>query len=195
MDPANRIDEIIAQLRPQTTRTEADPRVVVVMTCAIAGAGKSTFSKAFVKAHPNFERLTLDGILAEKHGIYGVDYAPDKYEGYLDEAAEECLLRLRRLVADGRRDVVFDRAFWNRADRDEAKRLVESLGARWVLVHLKTPDRATLWERICRRREVEVNADSAYLITEDVLDMYLDGFEVPVGEGEIVVDTSVPKGE
>lgn len=146
-----------------------------------------------MRAQPNFERLTLDGILAEQHGIYGADYAPDEYDAHLDEAAAECLLRLRRLVADGAKDVVFDRAFWNRADRDEAKRLVESLGARWVLVHLKTPDRATLRERIRRRREVEVNADSAYLITEDVLDMYLEGFEVPVGEGEIVVDTSVPK--
>ncbi|KAI0814274.1 ATP/GTP-binding protein [Xylaria sp. FL0064] len=184
------MDDTIVKLQPHILRTGADPRPIVVMTCGIAGSGKSTLSKALVKAHPNFERLTLDGILAEKHGIFGVDYAPEKYSAYLDEAAEECLTRLRRLLTEGSKDVVFDRAFWNKPDRDEAKKLIESLGARWVLVYLKAPDKATLWQRICKRREVELNADSAYLITQDVLDMYCSGFEEPVGEGAITVDTS-----
>ncbi|KAI1271281.1 ATP/GTP-binding protein [Xylaria sp. FL0933] len=186
------MDDTIAKLRPLILRTGADPRPVVVMTCGIAGSGKSTLSKALVAAHPNFERLTLDGILAEKHGIFGVDYAPEKYPAYLDEAAEECLTRLRRLLTEGSKDVVFDRAFWNKPDRDEAKKLIESLGARWVLVYLKAPDKATLWQRICKRREVELNADSAYLITQDVLDMYCSGFEEPVDEGAITVDAGAP---
>ncbi|TGJ80888.1 hypothetical protein E0Z10_g7888 [Xylaria hypoxylon] len=182
----------IAKLRPQIIRTEVDPRPVVVMTCGIAGAGKSTLSKALVSAYSNFERLSLDGILAEQHGIFNVDYAPEKYSTYLDEAAEECKARLTRLLTEGSRDVVFDRAFWNKEDRDEAKNLIESLGARWVLVYLKAPDKATLWRRICQRREAELNADCAYQITQDILDMYWTGFEQPVGEGEIVVDTSTP---
>ncbi|RWA06850.1 hypothetical protein EKO27_g8247 [Xylaria grammica] len=186
------MEATITKLRPHILRSEADPRPVVVMTCGIAGAGKSTLSKALVAAHPNFARLTLDGILAEKHGIFGADYAPENYPAYLDEAAQECHARLSQLLTEGRRDVVFDRAFWNKEDRDEAKAIIERLGARWVLVYLKAPDKATLWQRICHRREVEVNADSAYQITEDILDMYWSGFEQPVGEGEIVVDTRAP---
>ncbi|KAI0514699.1 P-loop containing nucleoside triphosphate hydrolase protein [Xylaria bambusicola] len=185
------MENVIATLRPQILRTESNPsQPVVVMTCGIAGAGKSTFSKALVAAHPNFERLSLDNILASKHGLYSVDYAPEKYPEYLDEAAEECLARLKRLLTEENRDVVFDRAFWNKPDRDEAKSLIESLGARWVLVYLKAPDKETLWKRICRRREVEVNADCAYQITPDILDMYWSGFEEPVDEGAITVDTS-----
>ncbi|KAF2967420.1 hypothetical protein GQX73_g6153 [Xylaria multiplex] len=186
------MDGTIRKLLPRILRSEADSRSVVVMTCGIAGAGKSTFSKALVLAHPNFERLTLDGIVAEKHGIFKADYAPENYPAYLDEAADECATRLTRLLKEGSKDVVFDRAFWNKADRDEAKNLIESLGARWVLVYLKAPDKATLWQRICHRREVEVNADCAYEITQDILDMYWTGFEEPISEGEIVVDTSTP---
>ncbi|KAI1292972.1 ATP/GTP-binding protein [Xylaria venustula] len=185
------MDDTIAKLQSHILRTEADPRPVVVMTCGIAGSGKSTLSKALVAAHPNFERLTLDGILAGQHGIFNVDYAPEKYADYLDEAAEECKARLTDLLEEGCRDVVFDRAFWNKQDRDEAKNIIETLGARWVLVYLKRPDKATLWQRICKRREVGLNADNAYEITHEVLDMYWSGFEEPIGEGAIMVDTSI----
>ncbi|KAI0870056.1 ATP/GTP-binding protein [Hypoxylon argillaceum] len=186
------MESTIARLRPQILRTEADPRPVVVMTCGIAGAGKSTLSKALVSAYPNFERLSIDGIVAEQHGIFAVDYAPENYSTYLDDASRECSARLTRLLTETKRDVVFDRAFWNKEDRDEAKKLIESLGARWVLVYLKAPDKATLWQRIGQRREAELNADCAYNITQEILDMYWSGFEEPVGEGAIVVDTSRP---
>ncbi|KAI0458278.1 ATP/GTP-binding protein [Xylaria acuta] len=189
------MDDIIARLRPQIFRTEADPRPVVVMTCGIAGSGKSTFSKALVSAHLNFDRLSFDGVLAEQHGIFGVDYPPEKYEAYQEEAAQECKERLTRLLTDGSRDVVYDRAFWNKAYRDEAKEQITTLGARWVLVYIQAPDKPTLWRRICQRREAQLNPDCAYLITQDVLDMYWTGFEKPAGEGEIVVDTGGPLNE
>jgi predicted kinase len=159
-------------------------------TNAALGAGKSTFSKALVSAHPNFERLSIDEILAQQHGIFAVDYAPEKYAPYLEEAAQACLSRLTDLLREGNRDVVFDRAFWNKEDRDGAKELIESLGARWVLVYLQAPDKPTLWKRICQRRKVEINANCAYQITPEILDMYWNGFEAPAGEGEIVVDTT-----
>lgn len=43
---------------------------------------------------------------------------------------------------------------------------------------------------IVRKREVQLNADSAYLITPGVPDVYWDGFEKPVDESEMVIDTS-----
>ncbi|KAI1112523.1 ATP/GTP-binding protein [Nemania sp. NC0429] len=186
------MDGTIAKLRPRILRTEADPRPVVVMTCGIAGSGKSTLSKALVTAHSDFERISIDGIVVEQHGIFGTDYAPEKYPEYLDEAADELTDRLKRILTEGNKNVVLDRAHWNKKDRDEAKEIIQSLGARWVLVYLKGPDKATLWQRICRRREDGLNADNAYEITPDILDMYWSGFEEPVDEGETVIDTRVP---
>ncbi|KAI0397603.1 ATP/GTP-binding protein [Xylariaceae sp. FL0594] len=222
------MEEIIEQLLPRISRSASDPRPVVVMMCGIAGAGKSTLSKALVSALPSFTRLSLDGIVAEKHGICGVDYdnANGEYDRYLDEAWEECKRRLAGFLRpttapsspltstststkpqEGKaKDVVFDRAFWNKADRDEARRLISDLGGRSVLLYLKAPDKETLWRRICGRREEalgmsadgggkgkgrgKLNADCAFEITPEILDMYWSGFEEPgEDEGAIVVDT------
>ncbi|KAI0196445.1 ATP/GTP-binding protein [Astrocystis sublimbata] len=189
------ITGIVESLRPHLARTEADPRPVVLMTCGIAGAGKSTLSQAVVASHPNFDRLSIDAILAEKHGLFDVDYAPDMYMTYLEEAADECQERLTRLLAERDRDVVFDRAFWNKEDRDQAKKHIEKLGARWVLAYLKAPDKVTHWRRICARGQEQITSDCAYQITPEILDMYWEGFEEPIGEGEIVFLTGDANNE
>ncbi|KAI0148545.1 ATP/GTP-binding protein [Xylariaceae sp. FL1272] len=185
------MEDTVAWLWPQMSRSKEDPRPVVVMTCGIAGSGKSTLSKTIVSMHPNFERISGDGIVAENHGIYGVDYAPEMYSDYLDEAWTESKSRLTQaLLRESAKDVVLDRAFWNKEYRDEAKALIESLQARWVLVYLKAPSKETLWQRIQARRRVGIDADSAYEITQDILTVYWNGFEEPIGEGEIVVHTA-----
>ena len=45
------------------------------------GAGKSTLSSAIVDAFPSFTRLSIDAIVADRHGIYNVDYPPSQYVG------------------------------------------------------------------------------------------------------------------
>lgn len=88
-------------------------------------------------------------------------------------------------------NLVLDRSFYAKADRDEYRALAEDAGARVVLVFLDA-DRDVLWRRIGKRweRRAEgrgVDADSAMDVTEEVLDAYLAGFERPSGEGEVVI--------
>ena len=90
---------------------------------------------------------------------------------------------------EGKHDLVLDRAFYAKDDRETYKKLVEENAARWVLVYLKAP-KEVLWQRIQARRAAEVNADSALVISKELLDSFYDGFDVPNGEGEIVVDTN-----
>jgi hypothetical protein len=45
-----------------------------------------------------------------------------------------------------------------------------------------------LWRRIQERRAKGVDADSALDIGEELLSSYVEGFDVPNGEGEIVVE-------
>jgi predicted kinase len=80
-----------------------------------------------------------------------------------------------------------DRSFWNRADREEFRAMVEKAGARWVLVAFR-PDKDVLWRRIRERRQEEVNADSSLDISEELFERYVKGFEMPGGEGEIIID-------
>ena len=81
-----------------------------------------------------------------------------------------------------------DRAFYAKEDRELYTQIVEQGGGRTVLVYFKVP-KDTLWQRICARREAGVNADCALEISRERLDFYFDGFEVPDGEGEIVIDS------
>ena len=87
----------------------------------------------------------------------------------------------------GEQDVILDRSFWAKEDRDRFKQLIEQHGGRWVLLHLKVP-KDVLWQRICARREAAVNADSALEISSELFDMFYEGFESPDGEGEVVFE-------
>ena len=84
---------------------------------------------------------------------------------------------------------MLDRSFYAKQDRDEFKALVESHGARWVLVYFRV-EKQLLWQRIRDRREKEVNANSALDISRELLEEYVRGFENPDGEGEIIVEYS-----
>ncbi|KAK8148958.1 hypothetical protein G3M48_008646 [Beauveria asiatica] len=171
------------------------------MTCAIAGAGKSTLAKTVTARLPNFVRFSADQIVRDEHGLYGIDFARDKYAGYLDEAQAQIKTSLAALIKSGGggggRDAVVDLSFYSKAYRDEYKAIVEEAGGRWVLVFLDAAaDKELLWRRIQGRRAardsipVESGArdgDSAYDVERETFDMYWKGFERPMGEGEIRV--------
>ncbi|OAA42426.1 ATP/GTP-binding protein [Beauveria brongniartii RCEF 3172] len=186
------------------------------MTCAIAGmqpaappstsqtanrAGKSTLAKTVTARLPNFVRFSADQIVRDKHGLYGIDFARDKYASYLDDAQAQIKTALAALIKSGgggARDAVVDLSFYSKEYRDEYKAIVEDAGGRWVLVFLDA-DKELLWRRIQGRRaardsiSVESGArdgDSAYDVERETFEMYWKGFERPMGEGEIRVQVS-----
>ncbi len=81
--------------------------------------------------------------------------------------------------------MVVDFSFWQRASGDRYKRLVETTGGTWRLVHLKV-DPELLRKRLDTRAE-RFDANAAFPITQDILAAYLAGFEEPRGEGEEVI--------
>ncbi|KAK3326700.1 hypothetical protein B0H66DRAFT_617860 [Apodospora peruviana] len=180
--------DVLDKLQLSLTRSEADPRQIVVMTCGLAGAGKSTLTKAIVEKYPNYERLSIDAIIHAKHGIYEVDYPPEKYAEYMDEADAEYHAKFLELLEKGEKDIAFDRSLYDKADRDYYKKLAEEKGARWILVYFRPANKEVIWNRIQSRRAKDVNADSALVISRELLDQYWDGFDIPDGEGEVVVD-------
>lgn len=168
------------------------------MTCAIAGAGKSTLAKTVIAKLPNFVRFSADKIVRDKYGLYGIDFARDKHAGYLEEAQVRIKTDLAALIRDGTNDAVLDLSFYDKEYRDEYKAIIEDAGGRWVLVFLDA-EKDLLWRRIQDRRAardkipVESGArdgDSAYDIEPATFEMYWGGFEPPVGEGEIRVVVS-----
>ena len=182
---------IPAHLTQQLQRSTTDTHPVVIMTCGIAGSGKTTLAKTIESLYPTFHRLSIDEINTEKHGIYGIDYAasPSLYDQYMGEADTLYLSTFTELLVM-KQDVILERAFYAKEDRDEYRKLAEEAGARVVLVYLKAEGGAgkeVLWKRICDRSKEEKTAANAFKISKETLKKYWEGFEEPVGEGEVVI--------
>ena len=186
-------ESLPAQIKPLLERSSSNTRPIVLMLCGIAGAGKSTLAKAVVEELPRFTRLSIDEILFEKHGLFGVDYPADHnlYEQYQDEADQIYLEHFHRLLR-AEKDLVLDRSFYAKEDRDEFKRMIEDEGGRWILVYLEVDDKEYLWRRICARSAEARNANSALDISRELFETYWAGFEHPKGEGELTLDVSCP---
>lgn len=95
----------------------------------------------------------------------------------------------RDLLAE-RKNVILERSFYAKEDRDEYRKIAEDAGASVLLVFLKAEGeqgKEVLWKRICKRSEGVKTADSALDISRETFDEYWNGFEDPVGEGEVVV--------
>lgn len=150
----------------------------VVLTCGSSGSGKTTFARQLEGR--GFVRLGLDRLVREHFGVYGRDVAVERYQELNDAVEPELRHRLVELVTAGR-DVVVDKSFWSRAERDAYKDLVTAAGGRWRLVHLDVPA-AELRRRVQARR-LRGDAD-AFPATDEILDHFHETFETPRGEGE-----------
>ncbi|KAJ6000326.1 hypothetical protein N7481_000735 [Penicillium waksmanii] len=171
----------------QLSRSTTDPRPIVVMTCGIAGSGKSTLSKWIISNYQSFQRLSIDAWIYKNNGLWGKDYAAEKYNAYQEEAEVALRSEFISLLREGVHNVILDFSFAFRETRDEWKLIAESNGARWVLVYLDV-EADELRRRVRARNLLEdKDGDSAFLVTEEVLERYLAGFERPNGEGEIVL--------
>jgi predicted kinase len=195
------VKSIIHLLTPHiAVQNNEDLGSIVIMMCGVSGpslthhgprnvdqigAGKSTLSYAIVEAFPSFTCLSIDAIIAERHGIFSVDYPASEYDARSADAREVFSAKLVQLL-EQKKHVVLDRSFYAKKHRDEFRDLVERASGRLVLVYLKA-ERDVLWKRICERREKGVNAHSAREIGLALLGQFVEGFEAPEGEGEIII--------
>lgn len=158
-----------------------DRRPLVVMTCGVAGPGKSTLARSLETG--GFVRLSVDQEVWARFGRHGVDYPTERYAELSEIAGAAVRERLVGLVRKGC-DVALDLSLWRRDDRDAYKALVGGAGGRWRPVHLCVQP-AELHRRLAERA-ARRDADAA-LVTDELLATYLAGFETPDGEGEEVL--------
>ncbi|PVH72914.1 hypothetical protein DL98DRAFT_659779 [Cadophora sp. DSE1049] len=174
---------------------------VILMTCGIAGSGKSTLARN-LQSKENYERLSIDSLIHQHHGVFGRDYSPSRLSSLQDEA-ESCLRsQLAALLNPAEKDIVLDLSLYAKADRELYRGVVEKEGrGRYGIVLVVFEVRGTveeqekvLWGRIegrgvewVRARD-EGRGREGMLVERGVLDGYLRGFEWPVGEGEVCVD-------
>lgn len=156
---------------------------VVFLLVGLTGSGKTTYARRRLEP-AGAVRLSVDELVHERHGRYGVDYPEAEYFVREAPVVEEVRRRLVELVAAGR-DVALDHGLWLRKDRDGWKDLVEQVGGRWQLLYFPVAREELLRRLAERNRRGDANA---LTVTPAALDDFYARFEVPAGEGELVVE-------
>ncbi|MBP6943019.1 MAG: ATP-binding protein [Candidatus Buchananbacteria bacterium] len=140
---------------------------IVYLLCGLPGSGKTTYAKTLEQQ--GVIRYTLDEELFKQ---YGKDFPPEKYSEYEIATKQGIIERLKQDISTGK-STVLDWGFWKRAERDDIKQLVGSLGAQCKLLYFKT-DSNELLVRV-QIREQENN----HAITADLLERFKQEFEEP----------------
>ncbi|KAK5584493.1 hypothetical protein RB653_006105 [Dictyostelium firmibasis] len=161
------------------------------MMCGCCGSGKSTFSKRKEKEE-GFIRLSIDEMVWNKYGRYGVDYPVEKYREILNNTDKELRNKLSELVIQGK-DVIIDSSFWSKSTRVSYRDFIQQIGVNQginiikeiQLIYLKA-DYETLKNRLSTRNQ-SINANSPFEITNEILEHHYNGFEEPINENEIVI--------
>ena len=154
----------------------------VFLLVGLTGSGKTTYSKRVLEP-AGAVRLSVDEMVYQKHGRYGIDYPTSVYFDLYEPALAEVRDRMLRELAEDH-DVCLDLGIWSRADRDEWKRRIEAAGARWRLLYFPA-SRAELLQRLAERNRLE--SANALTIEESDLEDFYARFEEPEDEGEEVI--------
>ncbi|WP_409296496.1 AAA family ATPase [Peribacillus sp. SCS-26] len=168
----------------RTVSSKKDPsRPLAVLMCGTAGSGKTTLSKKLEME--GFTRFSIDEEVWVNFGRYGIDYPAEEYRANLDKAHIILFEKMLKQIKAGG-DIVVDSSFWRRSERNRYKQAVEDAGGISQIIYLKV-EQDVLYERV-RIRNSRFDANAAFPITREVLTSFINSFEVPAGEGELVID-------
>lgn len=155
---------------------------LVLMMCGISGSGKTTFAMKLEKM--GFNRLSIDEEIWANFGRFGIDYNASEYVQYQDEARKMVEKKLLNNLRQ-QQPTVLDLSFWCKSERDRVSNLIMQEGGHYQIIYLKVPEEV-LKKRL-KQRSKRFDANAAFTITEDVLNLYASGFEAPKNEGEIII--------
>ena len=78
-----------------------------------------------------------------------------------------------------------DFSFWSKENRDFYKAMIEKAGGTVELVYMKA-SKEILRKRL-DKRNLSLNANSPFIVTDEILEHHYEGFQEPCGEGEIII--------
>lgn len=154
----------------------------VIMMCGVCGSGKTTYAKK--KEQEGHIRLSIDEEMWKLYGRKGIDYPEEQYEKLSEQVEVALQKKLLSLIQQGK-DVVIDFSFWSKENRNFYKELIQKAGAETELVYMKA-SKELLQKRLYKRNQV-LNANSPFVITDEILEHHYHGFQEPWGEGEKVI--------
>lgn len=141
----------------------------------LPGSGKSTYAQRL--EDQGVIRRSVDEVLAQRHGRYGIDYDHRRHGELQAPILAELTENMAALLREGQ-SVAFDHGLWTRADRDAYKKLAEDAGASWTLLYFAAP-REVLLHRL-NHRNTQAGSNAEVLnISPGALDDFYARFEEP----------------
>lgn len=165
---------------PESSRTSAEeptldvegPALVVV--CGLPGVGKSTVSRLIAE---RLDAAVLRTDVVRKELFDEPGYASAETEAVYDEV----LARTANVLDETGRSVVLDGTFRRRDHRDDARRVAESVGCPFRLVHVRA-DESVVERRIADREGV---SDADFEVHRELKERF-----DPVEDPDLRVDNS-----
>lgn len=153
----------------------------VIMMCGVCGSGKTTYAKQ--KEKEGYVRLSVDEEMWRIYGRKGVDFPDERYEELSEKIESMLRERLLRLIKE-EKNIVIDFSFWSKESRSFYRSIIEAAGSTVQLVYMKA-SKEILQKRLAKRN-LELNANAPFEVTDEILEHHFQGFQEPCGEGEIV---------
>ena len=153
---------------------------VAVMVCGISGSGKTSLSKLLESE--GYKRLSVDEEMQNEKSL------SEEKSVLRKKAIERIKIQLSEIIANGK-NAVLDISFCHKSQRDEFKAFIEENGGTWKLFYLKA-DLETLRMRLSERTKTDDS--NAIPVSEKELLGFWERFEVPSGEGEIIINSEKP---
>jgi len=150
----------------------------------LSGSGKTTFSKRLERF--DFQRLSVDEEIWNKFGKFGIDYKKEEYKELQIVANRELYIRFLELLKCNQ-NIVVDFSFWQKENRDNYKQIVEDNTGKWFLVYMNTSI-SVIKTRLKIRNE-RFDANAAFPITDSILNIYLESFQIPEHENQFEIIT------
>ena len=134
-----------------------------------------------------FVRLSIDEEMWRVYGQRGLDFPENQYEALSQKTEIALREKMIALINEGR-DIVLDFSFWNKKDRDTYRSVIRQAGGTPQLIYMKA-SKEVLKKRLQKRNQT-LNANSPFIITDEILDHHFSGFQEPAGENEIILQQS-----
>ena len=81
--------------------------------------------------------------------------------------------------------LVIDFSFWNKKSRSFYRKLIEKAGGTVEIVYMKAS--FNVLKMRLSKRNLHIDANSPFIITDEILKHHYYGFQEPCGEGEIII--------
>ena len=164
------------QLSPFTNRYQSNTMATVHLLCGPPGSGKTTFARELEETH-RAVRYTYDEWMVQLYGR-----SPEQFEALFNRVSNLIWRIATRNLALGT-DVILDKGFWYKRDRENTRQAAAAIGADSKLYFLDAPIDVLRNRTLTRSK----NDQDSLWINNQAFTEFINRFEPPSNDEDFVL--------